>query len=175
MCSDTVTRPCVSTCFSPYAQDNCTSQLNAYPLNHTQDVCICPDGQVLFDGACIMRTDCPCIDTNGYVHQVCNYYQGIAFTHMCYYQPYETPYVLCVTGWIGCTITPPMNRSNSTWLVTFAFKLRLFLQPHSPNLEFTSGRPCAFPECREFQIQTQKNWPQQTFNFPSVETTNPFL
>ena len=80
-CSDTVTQPCVSTCSSPYAQDNCTSQLNAYTLIDTQDVCICPGGQVLFNGACIIRTDCPCIDTNGYAHQVCNFYQGSIHSH----------------------------------------------------------------------------------------------
>ena len=30
-----------------------------------------------------------------------------------------------------------------------------FLQSHSPNLELTSGQPCAIPECQEFQIQAQ--------------------
>ena len=116
--------PCIPTCSDPNALANCTQT----PL---QDVCQCASGKVVYQGACIDPSQCPCIDDDGFKNEVCE----------CLKMRYVNV-ILCECI-VLCEYTS-MWMCNSMWMYLLLFRLVIhgagIIRDMSATMQWISSR-----------------------------------
>lgn len=68
---------CPATCIDRDGPSNC-------PVDNCQEMCRCPDGQVLDGNQCVTVDQCGCVLTNGQYLRVCLFYLMNFIPNKCY-------------------------------------------------------------------------------------------